>query len=205
MPFITAISVQRHDAAYCNIYLDQQFAFVLLAVDVAAFQLRQGMELAAAELARLEELAGATKSFRAALHYLGTRSRSRYEVQLHLRRKGMSEAEIQATLERLEDRGLLNDQAFAQMWVNDRMALRPRSRRQLEQELALKGIGRAIIQTVLNELPEDESMAALQRLVDKKRRIGVDGQKLVQYLLRQGYPYELVKRVISPDEEEDRY
>jgi SOS response regulatory protein OraA/RecX len=53
--------------------------------------------------------------------------------------------------------GVLDDEAFARSWVESRDRARPRGERAIRDELRLKGIDRAVIDTVLEERREAAS------------------------------------------------
>lgn len=198
MAIVTGISLQRRDPSQCSIYVDKQFVCAISALDVSALGLRIGLEITEQALHELQERAQSSKCYKTALNYLATRVRSRQEIRLQLERKGFDAPDIVMTLERLEKSGLTNDQEFATLWVNDRMNLRPRSRRQLEQELAAKGVERSIIAQALQAVQPEDALAALRQVIEKKRRVGYsDDRKLTQYLMRQGYQYDQIKAVLT--------
>ncbi len=57
------------------------------------------------------------------------------EIRQNLQKHAFSEAVIEHTLTRLQETGLLNDQQFAEAWVENRSTFRPRARRALALEL----------------------------------------------------------------------
>ena len=59
----------------------------------------------------------AEQAFEIAGRFLGTRPRSRWEVEQRLRRAGAGDSVIAATLKRLAGIGLVDDLAFAQ-WIH---------------------------------------------------------------------------------------
>jgi SOS response regulatory protein OraA/RecX len=61
------------------------------------------------------------------------RPRSRSEAFVRLRQKGFSEAVVTSVLEEAARAGIVDDAKFAKLWVADRLARRPRSRRLLER------------------------------------------------------------------------
>jgi regulatory protein len=76
----------------------------------------------------------------AALNILSYRARTRAELRTRLRKKGFRPARIDICLDRLEERGLIDDAGVAASFVRDRLRLRPKGRSALTAELRTKGI-----------------------------------------------------------------
>jgi len=87
----------------------------------------------------------------AAARYLEARSRSTDEIRRHLRQAGYRDELVASAVERLVQLGMLDDQAFARLWVESRDRARPRSESALRRELALKGIDRELSAEVMEE------------------------------------------------------
>jgi len=76
----------------------------------------------------------------AALNLLSYRARTRLELKTKLRQKGYGADRIDSCLDRLEQRGLLDDAAVAAAHVRDRLLHRPRGKAKLASELRAKGL-----------------------------------------------------------------
>jgi regulatory protein len=87
----------------------------------------------------------------AALRFLEDRARSVHEVRRRMARAGYPPDLVEATLARLLELGMLDDQAFARAWVESRDRARPRGERALRAELRAKLVDDAIIERVLEE------------------------------------------------------
>ncbi len=187
------------------VYLDGRRAFRLTAIEAAA--LRPGQVLTDEEIRQLLERDLREQAHEIALRFLSYRPRSEQEVADHLRRKGFDARTVEAELERLRNVGLVDDRAFAQFWVENRTAFRPRSRRALQAELRRKGIPPAIIQEVLQEASPDERALALRLARERARRLrGLDPltfrRRLAGYLIRRGFDGELVMEILRTLERE---
>lgn len=139
------------------------------------------------------------RAYAQAIRFVEVRSRSRREMLDYLARKGWAEEVSEGVVGRLEHIGLINDNQFAVNWIANRQLLRPRSRRRLEQELVAKGVPREDIHAALEELGQDEELEVLVELVMKKQRLPQyrTPGKLMGYLSRQGYSYELIKKALD--------
>jgi regulatory protein len=113
----------------------------------------------------------------AAARFLETRSRSVTEVRRRLSSAGYRSELVEGAITRLEELGMLDDEAFARAWVESRDRARPRGERAIREELRLKGVDRTTVDAVLDErregLPDDAAppdRAAAERLLAKHAR-----------------------------------
>jgi len=89
---------------------------------------------------------GPDRAFEIAAHFLGTRPRTRWELERRLRRAGTDETVIADTLARLAELGYLDDAAFARWWGEQRDRHAPRGHRMIEAELRQRGVPRDVIE-----------------------------------------------------------
>lgn len=101
-----------------------------------------------------------------ALSYLSSRQRTVYEMTGYLDEKDFGEADVDATIERLIELGLLDDRKFADDFIRTRLASKPISRQHLREQLYGHKIDRAVIDDAL--LAVDD--AAEQRNADAVMR-----------------------------------
>jgi regulatory protein len=85
----------------------------------------------------------------AAARFLEARPRSEDEVRRKLLRLGYRPELVEDAVTRLLSVGYLDDEAFAQAWVESRDRAHPRGERALRQELRLKGVDREVADAVL--------------------------------------------------------
>lgn len=100
---------------------------------------------------------GPEASLEIAARFLGTRPRSRWEVERRLRRGRATEAIVERTLDHLIRLGLIDDLAFARWWVDQRDRHAPRGRRLVEAELRQHGVEGDVIEQLRDELAAFES------------------------------------------------
>lgn len=195
---ITALKVQKKNHQRLNVHLDGEFAFGLSRFIAAWLQV--GQELDEEDIAELLSDDEIETAYQKSLKYIGYRIRTTSEVEQHLRKKETNPVVIEQVLERLINKGLLNDKNFALQWIENRNEFRPRSHRMLVLELRRKGISSEIIQEVIeNTQPEDELayLAAKKRI---RRYAHLDWQdfqrKLGSHLARRGFSYSTIKPVV---------
>lgn len=153
-----------------------------------------------------------------AVRFLGTRPRTRWELERRLRRATSDEAVIASTVERLADLGYLDDAGFARWWAEQRDRHRPRGRRMVEAELRQKGVPREVIEEFRAQhaaperapedegLPADEPSRARAALAGHLRGRPVPDdpkarQRLGMYLMRRGFDPETVRAAIRESAE----
>jgi regulatory protein len=90
----------------------------------------------------------------AAARFLEVRSRSVAEVRRRLTTAGYRPDLVEGAVTRLQELGMLDDEAFARAWVESRDRARPRGERAIRQELGLKGVDRTTVDLVLAERRE---------------------------------------------------
>ncbi|MEV5001907.1 regulatory protein RecX [Nocardioides sp. LML1-1-1.1] len=139
------------------------------------------------------------------LDQLSMTARSRRELEERLARKDVPEEVATRLLDRFEEVGLVDDEAFARSWVDSRQRTRGLARTALAVELRRKGIADETARTVLAEVDPDEEKAAARVLVRKKLRSmrGLDEQvavrRLVGMLARKGYGAGLAYAVVRQE------
>ena len=154
-----------------------------------------------------------TRALEIAVGFLGTRPRTRWELERRLRRAGAEDAVVEATVERLSDLGYIDDAAFARWWGEQRDRHSPRGRRMIEAELRQHGVPREVVEAFREDhaaperAPEDEALPgseqdrareALDRHL-RGRRLPEDRkavQRIGTYLMRRGFDAETVRSAI---------
>lgn len=198
---ITDIKQQVKNHERYSIYVDDKFSFGLSELALMNSGLRIGKELTPAELAELKDTAKADKAYNQALGLIARRPRSEWEVRDYYKRKEYDPELIDQLVQRLYASKWLNDEEFARRWVENRRLLKSTSKRRLHQELKAKRVPDAAISKALSEDETDERVV-LQELVARKRKQSryQDDQKLMAYLMRQGFDYGSVKDAVNSPE-----
>lgn len=195
---ITSIKQQVKKTDRYSIFVDDKYAFSLSESELISSGVHSGQELSVKELAEFKEKSKLGKVYNLALQLVVRRPRSEKELRDYLRRKGQDETATQTILNKLSDIRMLDDSAFAKVWVDNRRLLKPVSRRRLTMELRQKGISSEIIDEVM-AWDQTTDADTLRELVDRKRKQTKyqDPTKLMQYLARQGYGYDDIKQVMA--------
>jgi regulatory protein len=143
------------------------------------------------------------------LDQLTGQARSRQELSDRLAKKNVPSDVATRLLDRFEEVGLIDDDAFARAWVASRQPGKGLARRALAQELRRKGIDDEVAKQALDEIDPADEEAAARVLVRKKLRTlaRVDDlvatRRLVGLLARKGYPSGLSFAVVRAELEAD--
>ena len=213
---ITGLSNQIKARNRVNVSVDGKYAFSLDIVQVGELSIKVGMEV---DSMRLEELKLAShfgKLYSRTLEYTLVRPRSEREVRDYLHKKtldrrtqvkaksgeyrvkicpGIPKNVAEQVLSRLKERGHIDDKKFAQFWVDNRMLSKGVSQRRLRQELSKKGVALEIINEVLCSSDRSDDQE-LQKMISKKRT-KYTKEKLISYLVRQGFNYNDIKSALQ--------
>ena len=144
------------------------------------------------------------------LDQLTGRARSRKELADKLAAKNVPGDVATRLLDRFEEVGLIDDQAFARSWIDARRSAgsgggRGLARRALAQELRRKGVDDEVAREALEEIDPADEEAAARALVRRKLRSlsRVDDvtatRRLVGMLARKGYGSGLAFAVVKEE------
>ena len=193
-----------------NVFVNEQFAFSLDIAQVVEFKLRVGMELSRERLVELKRSSEFGKLYQRTLEWVLMRPRSEREVSDYLLRKFRSSYSSSWNLEefeeikrqiikRLRERKYLDDYQFADYYIKNRFVKKGISKKRLLVELRKKGVAEEIIEEVLGGREDEEE---IRKMIARKRG-KYDDEKMIAYLCRQGFSYDLVKRIVEEESEND--
>ncbi len=94
--------------------------------------------------------------------------------------------------ERLIERGYVDDRKFAEYYVENRFVKKGVSQKRLKMELVKKGISQEIIDEMLGGRNDETEIL---KMIEKKRGKYSD-EKLISYLCRQGFSYQLAQDLV---------
>jgi regulatory protein len=190
-----------------TLYLDGHPACIVTDTFVSELGLEVGQEMSHTELAELQSRVEEGQLLERALRFLAPRPRSRAEVRRRLLKPSRSgrlqmphrPELVERVLDRLQALELLDDRQFADFWVENRERFNPRSARALAQELRQRGVaGETIEQVSKPEEDETRALAAGRRRLHTFTNLSYPDfrVRLGQFLLRRGFNYEVIQRVL---------
>lgn len=215
---ITDIKEAVRDQDRLNIYIDGKFFCSLALSQVVDLKLKIGRVLTDEELVELKRASEFGKLYQRALEYALLRPHSQKELRDYLKKKtlsrtirvenkktgeyqtklkeGFDASLVEPVLARLIERGYVDDERFARLWVENRSVRKGVSQKKLRLELQAKGVAQDIIESCLSEGVRNEQ-EELAKVIARKAKKYPDEQKLIQYLLRQGFNYSDILDALS--------
>ena len=181
-----------------NVYLNGEFAFGISRT--IAPWLEEGQDLTQERIDELQSQDRIESAYQRSLNYLSYRSRSEQEIRLNLQKADYEPEVIDHILDKLRQAGWVDDQAFAQEWVENRSRFKPRGKRALSSELFQKGIPHPIIETAIQDLDELAlaDICARQKVARYQDLDQAEFQKkLSSFLARRGFPYDISRQIVS--------
>ncbi len=143
------------------------------------------------------------RAFQRAVKLLAAKPRSIEELRERLAERCSSKAVIETVIARLREYGYLDDERYALGYASSKVRQQPVGRRRLELSLARKKVDRTIADEALNQVFAETSEAELlDRALEKRVRLRgrpktrAEAKSLFDHLLRQGFPFELVREKV---------
>ncbi len=166
---------------------------------------RLGGEITQAAWEELQERSARNRAKEKALYLLSQRDRPRGELLKKLQPEAGEEI-ARETVDRLEETGLLDDDALALRWAGDLSQRKCYPRRRVEQELTARGFDRDTARRAVEELETEDHTLALALLHKKyyNKMTTEDGRrKTAAALARYGFSSHAVRYALEHWETED--
>ena len=210
-----------------NVFVNSKYALSLDVVQVVDLGVKVGLEISEDGLVELKKASEYGKLYQRTLEWVLVRPRSVRETRDYLSKKlktSSSDSLLRARrygaqslvplpvgrvqssedilelseniIQKLLDKKYLDDYKFAEWYVENRFVKKGISKKRLKMELMKKGVAREIVDEVIDDRDDEEEI----RKVIAKKRAKYDDEKLMGYLVRQGFSYDLVKQVLSEEQ-----
>ena len=143
-----------------------------------------------------------------AYRFIGYAARSRSEIEKRLERDEFTPEVIAAIVAECEAQGWIDDTKFAGDWIADRADRKKYGKTRLKMELQRKGIDKDTLNEALDKVDdEDELKRALAAAQSKWRpetffslprdAQQAEKQKLSNFLMRRGFTWTTIKKVLA--------
>lgn len=200
---ITAIEVQKRNKKRCNIYIDGEYSFSISNELVYRNGLKNNMEIDEERFLEIAKEDSFLKCKETALRIIERSYKSEKEMKEKLLEKGYELEEINRTMAFLIDYNFINNKAYAEMYVKDR--LRNQGSKKIKYALLRKGIEENIIEEVIGNINnENEELVALElgkkkytQLIKKEGDPYKIKNKILMFLVGRGYEYSLAKDIVN--------
>lgn len=211
---ITNIGVQARNPDRVNISIDGKYRFSLDITQIGDLGIKNGQDVSEDQLTEYERESEFGKLYARTLEYCLMRPRSAREVRDYLYKKtlskkyktrkgdikdreGVSQSVTERVFDRLVERSHIDDERFAQYWIENRNQRKGSSLRKLRSELITKGVDGRIIDAALadSERNDDQEIAK----IIAKKRTKYNDEKLIAYLARQGFRYDDIRSALDEE------
>lgn len=190
--------IKRSDAT-ASVIIDDQSELILSYEVIVKNGLRKDDEISESLFSLLKEENEKYFIRKKALELLARRIHSSKELQIKLLQKRLDKKSIAEVIKNLCDNKIIDDEAFAQIFVEEKSRTKQWSKSKLKLELIKRGIQKDIIDNalsspLLNDKEEIQKLAAKKLNVLKKRNYPNRQlrQKLFSFLLSKGFDYESI-------------
>lgn len=135
--------------------------------------------------------------------YCAFQERCHQEVRSKLLEHGIYGDLLEEIISDLISDNYLNEERFARSFARGKFRIKNWGKNKIRSELKMRKVSTYSINEALNEIDNDEYLATLQRLLDKKERTtSFKNQydrlkKLTDYAMVKGYEYELIMGLIK--------
>ncbi|PKN02710.1 hypothetical protein CVU76_01595 [Candidatus Dojkabacteria bacterium HGW-Dojkabacteria-1] len=215
---ITKLEYQKRDPNRVNLYLEGKF-FCGISLDTLAKEaLYEGLNIEEEVLDRIVKEELKARFLSRALEYISKSPKTEFQIKKYLKelkfkkkniwyKEGIEidwESMIDSIVLKLKELKYIDDENFARMFVQSRMRIKPRGKNVMISELISKGVSKDTAQMVCDEEVEDE-YELLKKTFRKKykgKKLDTKDSKMVGFLYRKGFSWDLIEKLSNDDTEE---
>lgn len=198
---MTVTNIEPITKTRFRVYVDGQSAFVLYKGELSRYHIEPEGELDEEVYEEILQKVVLKRAKARALHLLNAMGRTEAQLRSKLETGGYPDRVTEEAIAYVKSFGYLNDAEYARSYIEVRKA--KKSRKELYAALCRKGIAREEAELALEEYYDGEdSLAAIEALLRKKKfdRSAADymqRQKMAGYLMRKGFRYDEIRRVLD--------
>lgn len=195
---VTLIKQQVKNPGRVSIFVDGKYSFSLSLDELLQQKLKKDDELDTGDIKRLKKISNDGKLRMRSLEWLLNRPRSIREFKDYLYRKKADPDLTESFINEFIKKGYLDEQKFGE-WMVELQTRRGKSDRAIRSELFKKGLDRELVDELL-ETEGDSEAERLKLIIAKKQNLSryqKNPQKLMQYLVTQGFSWSLVKESLK--------
>ncbi len=201
---MTAVEKLKSPRGYRAVYVDGDLVLQAHYRCVEVAGLRPGATFSSDELESTITAAQEDDAYRQAIEVLAGRDRTQTELARRLARRKFPQPIIATVLDRLRNKGLIDDHRYARQYVRTISERRGSGPAALRAKLARLGVASSAIDDALKaELPGDAQLevamrVARRRLPRLRRFEGEEARsRLYSFIIRRGFDYDTATQVIS--------
>ncbi len=138
-----------------------------------------------------------------AINLISKYPKTEKELQIKLYQKGYDSEMVQKTLERLKSDNFVNDELFAESYLNSEVMKKWKPLFMIVQKLIQKGIDKSLLKEITSKYDEDIQKWIywwIKKEISKYKKKGVEGFDIIQKLIRKGYKLGDISTVLKSKE-----
>lgn len=184
-----------------RVYVDGHPAFVLYKGELSRYHIEPEQELDEAAYGEILQKVILKRAKAKALHLLNDMGRTEAQLRTKLLQGGYPDGITDEAVAYVKSFGYLNDGEYARSFIEGRK--NRKSRTELYAALCRKGIDRETADQALEEYyGGEDSKSAIESLLRKKKFDSdtadyIQKQKMAGYLMRKGFRYDEIRRVMD--------
>ncbi|RLC37690.1 hypothetical protein DRH29_01210 [candidate division Kazan bacterium] len=201
---VTSIKTQTKNPNRASLYVDGKFYRGIDKLVAMKLGLRVGLTLTPAIIDRLEKQESSHNVWEYALRLMEASPKNSHRMYERLKTK-FDEAVAQATVKKLIDAKIIDDQRLADSIVERLTQQESKSIRQIKLYLMTKKFSPKVIESSLKKITENyDKQSALNSARHKYRQLKNESwqtksQKIYAYLARQGFDYDIIKQTVTKE------
>lgn len=200
---ITKIQLCKNNKNRVNVYINEEFAFACSTDLVYYHSIEKGKRIDPKLLNDVIEEDNYIKGKNQALKILEKNYKSQKEILDKLIIKGYSLKTVERIIIFLKEYDFINDEKLAERYIEEKRSSNGKNK--IKYALMKKGIREEIINQKLNcieeNLEEDGALKLARKkynsLIKSEDNSAIIKKKLSQYLLRRGYNWEDIKKILK--------
>jgi regulatory protein len=208
---ITELSPQKNNPSRFNLFVDEQFFLGVSATGVAKYNLYKGKDIDQSTLDEIVIQEIYQRFLDRTVEYLSRtvkteRDVRRYLRQLNFKKKGKWFDEnivldwdslYERVIEQLRKYKYIDDQRFAQLFLESRAKSKPRSTSFIVSELVSKGVDRKIAQEIVgsSEVSNEDLIVKVYSKKFKQQPLDLMDRKKVDFLRRKGFNWDEISKL----------
>lgn len=212
MAKITRITTQQKNKQRYNIFLDdgdgEKYGFSVDEAVLVSERLQKDLELDDATIAVLVQKDTLHKSYAQAINYLSYRMRTKKEIYDYLVKKETDPEHITSIIDKLISEGLINDEQFAEAFVDTRIHTSDKGPMLIQRELAEKGVARPIAERSVEKYTYGIQYEKALKWVEKKQKQAKKNafrkqlQQIQATLMQKGFTQDVIQDVAGAIKED---
>ncbi len=194
-----------------SIYIDNEYAFGLNISIYEKYNLKKDMEVNEEFVQEVLINEEKNKAVNRGLKYLTASQKTEKEVREKLGIQDFDQDIIDYAIAYLKDNKYINDDHYAESFINDQLNFNRDGRRKIRTKLYRKGIDMETIDRKISLIDEEVFVDNALKVARKRLKAMTykdeheRDQKIFRFLFYKGYDFDTVKKAVGIIDEEDEY